>query len=68
MEIAAAPPLAELRPAQASDGTPAAVIAALESAMACPGRLHVALAEAMGRPAMVASLCAAGSPAAVELA
>eukprot|EP00965_Chrysotila_dentata_P079596 2624741-Pleurochrysis_carterae.AAC.1 len=63
----AALPLAELRPVPARDGAPTADIAAIESAMACPGKLHVAMAEAMGQPAMVASLSAAGSPAAVEL-
>eukprot|EP00965_Chrysotila_dentata_P151095 4994102-Pleurochrysis_carterae.AAC.1 len=34
--------------------------------MGCEGRLHLALAEAVGRPAHVASLFAAGSVFAVE--
>eukprot|EP00965_Chrysotila_dentata_P179395 5924546-Pleurochrysis_carterae.AAC.1 len=34
--------------------------------MGCEGRLHLALAEAVGRPAHVASLFAVGSVSAVE--
>eukprot|EP00965_Chrysotila_dentata_P034909 1162014-Pleurochrysis_carterae.AAC.1 len=36
--------------------------------MECRGKLHIAMSEAMGRPPMVAALCAGGSAAAVELA
>eukprot|EP00965_Chrysotila_dentata_P149778 4945905-Pleurochrysis_carterae.AAC.1 len=36
--------------------------------MECPGKLHIALSEAMGRPPMVAALCAGASAVAVELA
>eukprot|EP00965_Chrysotila_dentata_P128352 4243793-Pleurochrysis_carterae.AAC.1 len=63
-----AEPFEGLRPTGAERGNAAGVIAALEAAMECRGKLHIAMSEAMGRPPMVAALCAGGSAAAVELA
>eukprot|EP00965_Chrysotila_dentata_P181075 5977491-Pleurochrysis_carterae.AAC.1 len=59
---------AGLRPHGAEEGTAQAVLAALEEAMRAAGKLHAALAEALGTPPALAALTAAGSEAAAESA